>query len=128
MEGKYMVKVYGTNAEDFVHSKLGFVAEFSEGVVEVRIKTTKANDLRVASINYKLKGHPKPTYIESGEHRSVAKSVQELSDIVSEKIARDQDKYEARKRRRRQKAEQERLKQLEELENARLEKEFEVSA
>lgn len=123
-----MLKVYGTNAEDFVRSKLGFVEDFSVGVVKVRIKTTKANDLRVASITYQLKGHPKPTHVESDEHRSVAKSVQELSDIVSEKIARDQDKYEARKRKRRQRAEKERLKQLEELEEARLEEEFEVSA
>lgn len=104
-----MVKVYGTNAVDYVNEKLGFVEDFAEGEVVVRINETKASDLRVASINYRLEGHPKPVNISTDEHRSVKKSIDMLADKVSVKIAKDQDKYEARKRKRRRKLEKERL-------------------
>lgn len=107
-----MVNVYGTDAIEFAVEKLGFVEEFAEGEVDVRIKNTKASDLRVASITYRFKGSSQPTHIESGEHRAVAKCVLELADKASVKIAKDKDKYEARKRKRRRKAEKARLEAL----------------
>lgn len=109
-----MINVYGTDADAFAQEKLGFVEEFAKGEVDIRVKNTKSTDLRVASITYWMKGNPKPTHIETGEHRSVAKCILELSDKVSVKVAKDKDKYESRKRKRRRQAEQERLKALEE--------------
>ena len=110
-----MVKVYGTDAVEYVQEKLGFVEEFSQGDVEVRIKETKSTDLRVASITYRLKGHPEPVHITTEETRSVRKAIDVLANKVSVKIAKDQDKYEARKRKRRRKVEKEQLKREEEI-------------
>lgn len=109
-----MVKVYGTNAVEYVEDKLGFVDEFAEGDVEVRIKETKASDLRVASIKYRLKGHP-VVNITSEEHRTVAKCIDELADKVGVKIAKEKDKYDSRNRKRRRKVEQEQLEAEEQL-------------
>ena len=120
MEECTMIKVYGTNARDYVDEKLGFVEDFTEGTIEVRIKETKSTDLRVASITYRLKGHPKPVHIETDETRSVRKAIDVLADKVSDKIAKDKDKYESRKRKRRRKVKQEQLKQEEALLNDEL--------
>ena len=119
-----MVKVYGTNAREYVEEKLGFVEEFAQGDVEVRIKETKSTDLRVATITYRLKGHPKPVYISTDETRSVKKAIDVLTDKVSVKIAKDQDKYEARKRKKRRKVKEEQLKR----EEALLEEELDIEA
>lgn len=119
-----MLKIYGTNAYDYIEMKLGFVEDFTDGRVKIRIKETKGSDLRVASITYKLKGHPKFTHIETEEHRSVQKCVDELVDKVTVKIARDQNKYEARKRKRRLKLQKEQDKLLKEERDALLEVEL----
>lgn len=101
-----MMKIYGTDAVEYVEDKLGFVEGFTDGLVEVRVKTTKASDLRVASILYRLEGHDKVN-ITSGEHRSVQKCIDELADKVKVKISKDQDKYDARRKRVRRKLQQE---------------------
>lgn len=113
MEECIMVNVFGTDAVEFIQEKLGFVESFSEGDVEVRIKNTKGSDLRLATITYRLKGHPRPTHIETKEHRSVAKCILELADTVSVKIAKDQDKYASKNRKRRRRLEEDRLKEIE---------------
>lgn len=101
-----MMKIYGTDAVEYVEDKLGFVEGFTDSLVEVRVKTTKASDLRVASILYRLEGHDKVN-ITSGEHRSVQKCIDELADKVKVKISKDQDKYDARRKRERRKLQQE---------------------
>jgi len=101
-----MMKIYGTDAVEYVEDKLGFVEGFTDSLVEVRVKTTKASDLRVASILYRLEGHDKVN-ITSGEHRSVQKCIDELADKVKVKISKDQDKYDARRKRVRRKLQQE---------------------
>lgn len=101
-----MMKIYGTDAVEYVEDKLGFVEGFTDSLVEVRVKTTKASDLRVASILYRLEGHDKVN-ITSGEHRSVQKCIDELADKVKVKISKDQDKYDARRKRDRRKLQQE---------------------
>lgn len=111
-----MIKVYGTNAVDYVQDKLGFVEDFAHEDVEVRIKETKSSDLKVASITYRLKGHPTPVHISTDESSSVQKTIDLLADKVSVKIAKDKDKYEARKRKRNRKLKEEELKQEIELE------------
>lgn len=107
-----MINIFGTDAKGFAVEKLGFVKEFAEGDVDIRIKATKASDLRVASITYRFKDSSAPTYIETGEHRAVAKCILELADKVSVKIAKDKNKVEARKRKRRRKAEKEQKQEL----------------
>lgn len=107
-----MVKVYGTDAVEYVESKLGFVEEFAHGDVEVRIKETKASELWVASILYRLKGHP-DVNISSGEHSQVAKCVNELADKVSVKVSREKDKYDSRRRKSRLKEEKALAEELE---------------
>lgn len=92
-----MVKVYGTDAVDFVEDKLGFVHDFTESKVTVRVEETKADQLYQASITYRLKGHP-VTNISTGEHRSIAKCIKELSDKAWVKIERDKGKYESKRR------------------------------
>lgn len=101
-----MMKIYGTDAVEYVEDKLGFVEGFTDSLVEVRVKTTKASHLRVASILYRLEGHDKVN-ITSGEHRSVQKCIDELADKVKVKISKDQDKYDARRKRDRRKLQQE---------------------
>lgn len=101
-----MMKIYGTDAVEYVEDKLGFVEGFTDSLVEVRVKTTKASHLRVASILYRLEGHDKVN-ITSGEHRSVQKCIDELADKVKVKISKDQDKYDARRKRVRRKLQQE---------------------
>lgn len=101
-----MMKIYGTDAVEYVEDKLGFVEGFTDSLVEVRVKPTKASDLRVASILYRLEGHEKVN-ITSGEHRSVQKCIDELADKVKVKISKDQDKYDARRKRERRKLQQE---------------------
>lgn len=119
-----MLKIYGTNAYEYVEMKLGFVEDFSQGKIKVRIKETKGSDLRVASITYKLNGHPTLTHIETEEHRSVQKCIDELADKVTAKIARDQNKYESRKRKRRLKLQKEQERLLQEEQEAALEAEL----
>lgn len=98
-----MIKVYGTNAVDFVQEKLGFVEDFSDSQVTVRVEETKANQLHRASITYKLKGHP-VTNVTSEEHRSIGKCIEELSDTVGVKIERDKGRYESKRRKQREAA------------------------
>ena len=122
MEECTMIKVYGTNAREYVEEKLGFVEDFAQGDVEVRIKETKSTDLRVATITYRLKGHPESVYISTEETRSVKKAIDVLADKVSVKIAKDQNKYKARKRKKRRKVKEEQLKR----EEALLEEELDI--
>lgn len=110
-----MIKVYGTDAVEYIEEKLGFVEEFAEGDVEVRVKETKASDLRVASILYRLEGHPWVN-VTSGEHRLVQKCIDELVDVVSVKFEKDHSKYTSRRRKRRRKLEKEVLAEEENLE------------
>lgn len=98
-----MVKVYGTNAVDFVQEKLGFVKDFTDSKVTVRIEETKSKQLHRASITYRLKGHP-VTNITTEEHRSVAKCIEELADTTWVKIERDKGRYESRRRKEREAA------------------------
>lgn len=119
-----MIKVYGTDAVEYVQDKLGFVEDFAQGEIEVRIKETKSSDLRVASITYRLKGHPTPVHITTDESSSVQKTIDLLADKVGEKIARDKDKYEARKRKKNRKIKEEQLKREAELANENAVDEF----